>query len=80
MIDIPNAPCCPSCKTKGIDNLNMIFTIITEQPLAYFKKIPTRISLNKKTSLNSSQVNWEKGRIICRKCGFSSKNPDDFEG
>jgi hypothetical protein len=82
MIDKPINPVCPNCLTSGIDNLNMIITLTTEQPLKYFHSLPSSISLSPKTSHNSSWVNWDSphASIICRNCGYSSTDPDDFEG
>lgn len=81
MIDIPYNATCPKCKTKGIDNFNMIINITTEQPLKYFKKMPGRISLNPRTSLNSSWVCYDgqSATIICRNCHYSSTDYEKFE-
>ncbi len=80
MIHIPLNPCCSKCKTEGIDNLNMIISIKTEQPLSYFRELPNKININLKTSRNSSWVNWEddNNTIVCRNCGFTSKNYSEF--
>lgn len=82
MIGIPIEPCCPNCKTEGLGNLNMIISITTEQPLKYYRRLPSRIGLRLRTSHNSSMVNWDNPRlnsIICRNCGFSGKDVDLFE-
>lgn len=73
MIDVPLKPICPKCGTKGIDNL------ITEQPLRYFNKMPGRISLSPKNSMNSAWVNWDRGKIICRNYGYTSSDGNEFE-
>lgn len=81
MVDIPLNPYCPNCQTEGLDNLNMIINITTEQPLSFFKKMPTNISLNRKDAHNSAWINWDSkaSSIICKSCGYSSSDPNLFE-
>jgi len=82
MLDIPLEPRCPNCGTEGVENLNMIIKIMTEQPLKYFKKLPGKISLSPRTSHNGAWVDWDSDRnnIICRKCGYSCRDSSKFEG
>ena len=81
MIGKPLKPKCPVCNEEGIDNLNMIITIITEQPLSLLRRLPDNQPINPETSLNSSWVLWDNkaNTIICRSCGFSSSRYQDFE-
>lgn len=76
---IPAKPKCPHCEAEGIENLNMIISITTEQPLAFYRHLPTRISLRLRTSHNGSMVNWDKMTIMCRACGYSNKDADAFD-
>lgn len=62
---------CPKCGYE----VNMIIEIITEQKSSYFNQLPSKISLNPKTSLNSSWVLWDKPlRWICTCCKFQGKD------
>lgn len=81
MIFKPQKPCCPNCKVEGIDNLNMIITLITEQPLSDFKKLPSRISLKRRDAHNGTWAMWhDKGNsIICKNCGYSTTSALKFE-
>lgn len=71
-------PKCPYCKKEGVDNLNMVITIITEQPLSFYKQLPNMISLNRKSSANSSYVIWDNMTVTCRACGYASKDISVF--
>lgn len=75
---IPISPKCPKCEKEGIENLNMIISITTEQPLVFYRQLPTRISLRLKTSHNSAWVNWDKMTIICKSCGYSNTDDSAF--
>jgi len=81
MIDKPLYPKCPRCHTVGIDNLNMIISMITEQPLRYYRKLPKTIEISPDTSHNSAWINWdsEHANVICRNCGYCSGELDAFE-
>ena len=62
---------CPKCSHE----VNMIIEILTEQKSRYFNRLPTRISLNPRTSLNSSWVLWDKPlRWICPNCKHHGKD------
>ena len=79
-VDISDSIKCPSCKTAGINNFNMIINITTEQPLKYFKQMPASIELSPDTSANPAWIDWKgvSSSIICRECNYSSTDPKDF--
>ncbi len=77
MINIPYKPCCSKCKTVGLDNLDMIISIRTKQPLEYYKNLPDKLDIN----YGKSMVTWEEKNnlIICKNCGFTSNDYKKFE-
>lgn len=70
MIMIPNNPRCSRCGTRGLDNLNMMLIIETEQPLFYYKNLPNELPLSHSGFKSTAWVNWaqKQGQVVCKTC------------
>lgn len=65
---------CPECSNE----VNMIIEITTEQKSSFYHRLPSKISLAPKTSLNSSWVIWDKPiPWICPHCLRQGKNMEN---
>jgi len=63
---------CPNCGSEP----NMIIEILTEQPSKFYRRLPNKISITPKKSLNSAMVNWNIDNIswICPDCRTSGNS------
>lgn len=64
---------CPEC---GCNKINIVLSILTEQPVEYLRKLPRHLDLNR--SPMGSWVNWDDVRYTCEQCRYTNKQDDKF--